>query len=265
MQEPQMAGEQGGCENQCKCDPASRVINPASDCGRALGAEKVKGVDRRNRHQAAKGVAIGKASGPVTKMGLLGKPIGAFKREDIGKTGKCDLQNCRNYHGPCDYSGEFITSHLRASSGQHIDTDQPQNTADHRQEGGWVKGKVRCVERGRQRWPDRCGLHDQPYRQECAGNANLFDRSGQFHVAEPSRRQQPDAGQDGQNRYRPRSCAAQHDRGQNDLGCQAKCHQSLHQRSENIHDFKLITIAEFFGFVPPRGVAGCCRGNSWPK
>ncbi len=228
-----MALQQGKAKHHRKRQPAALLIQPFAKRHARLSHETIQAGDHAQHHQNSEGIAVGKAAGPVAQMGGFGKPERRFPPHHIGEGRKPDLHYRRKDDGDADLLNKAMGMRLGDQRGECKRCripDEIRNTTLPRMR---IKRDVIGVKRGGLAWPDGQRLQDHPSRYQTNHKPNVsnvaWDKGWFGCGAAEADRDQADAGQDRQNAHGPTPCAAQQNRGQNDLGQQANMRQPIEQ------------------------------------
>lgn len=252
-----LALQQGEAKHHRKRQPSTLLIQPFAKRRAGLPRETEQAGDDAQHHQNSKGIAVGKAAGPVAQMGGFGKPERRFPTHHIGQCGKPDLHQRREDDGDADLPDEAMGLGLSDQRGKRKRCRKPDEISNASLPRLRIKRDVIGVKRGGLARPDGQRLQDHPTRDqphqkpEVSNVAWDEDRFG-CRAAEADR-DQADAGKDRQNAHGPNPCAAQKNRRQNDLGQQADMRQPIEQSNPRVAFLwlknKVLKVAQNFRVV----------------
>lgn len=241
-----MTLKQGDRKYERQGQQATGLIKPSSNALRLVLGKEIQAGQDAKAEKGTERIAVGKASGPVIKMGGFAKPESCLPIHCAGKGGKSDLKRAAGDQ----YLHCRIQQGLRAALCQKIAQRDYGNQQDQvcRQPhpGIWIQRNLWGAERVILRGPDRQGLQKAPDQYDCgnAPNADQIARCGNL-LAGYANSKNAKTAHDRQNGDCPWARAAQKKRGQNDLGHQTKMRQPKHQALPTCFDYKVFSLAEF--------------------
>lgn len=241
-----MTLKQGDGKYERQGQQATGMIKPSSNALRLVFGKKIQASQDAKAKKDAKRITVGKASGPVIKMGGFAKPERRLPIHCARKGGKPDLKCAA---GDQYFDGR-IQQGLRVTLGQKAAQrdcgSEPDQVCRQPYPGIWIQCNFRGVERVILHGPDRQGLQKAPDQHDCgnAPNPGQIRWYGNLLVGYANSKNAQTA-HDRQNCDCPWPYTAQKKRSQNDLGHQTKMRQPKHQALPICFDYKVFSLAEF--------------------